>query len=53
MFGKTRLTAAFITRGDFVNQNIMDDNSVILEMKGICKSFSGVEALRDVQLDLR
>ena len=36
-----------------MNQNIMDDNSVILEMKGICKSFSGVEALKDAQLDLR
>lgn len=29
------------------------DNPFILEMKGICKSFSGVDALKNVRLDLR
>lgn len=33
--------------------NSRDKNPVILEMKGIYKSFSGVEALKNVQLQLR
>ena len=33
-----------------MNQN--SENSLILEMNGISKSFSGVEALKDVQMNL-
>lgn len=32
--------------------NQCPEKSLILEMNGICKSFSGVEALKDVRLDL-
>lgn len=32
--------------------NSRDRNSLILEMKGVCKSFSGVDALKDAQLQL-